>query len=239
MRKFLHLSLAGSLLAATLAGCSPEAIRAVAAAAADGRSDAAKPAGAADRAAKPAGDTAAKPAGDTATKPTGDVAEKPAADEPAAEPSAARVLYDKFVAKADEAKDDSRMTGRLFVWAFCYYAKDPKLAKAMMSYLTYKDDLRMNPESLSGYDFTSSRSFYWNNIDKNPARMFVHLKNGEADLADLDKGIEGVIIDDDYAAAQKGEWDSATYTKEAKYYIFTFPVGKIRPRPVALIIEDG
>ncbi|MEB3223566.1 MAG: hypothetical protein VKS61_15950 [Candidatus Sericytochromatia bacterium] len=223
MRKFLHLSLACSLLAATLAGCSPEAIKAVAAAAADGRSNAATPAGAADTAAKPAGDTAAKPA----------------ANEPAAAPSAARVLYDKFVAKADEAKDDSRMTARLFVWAFCYYAKDPKLAKAMMSYLTYKMDLRMNPESLSGYDFTQSRNIYWSTIDKNPARMLVHLKNGEADLADLDKGIEGVIIDDDYAAAQKGEWDSSTYTKEAKYYIFTFPVGKIRPRPVALIIEDG
>lgn len=222
MRNPLHVSLSAALLVATLAGCSPEALNAVASAAASDTADKAKSA-------------ATTPAANTATQPASD---KAAADEAPAAADESKAIYDKFVVKADAAKDDSRMTARMFVWAFCYYQKDPKLAKQMMTYLTYDMDLRQNPESFSGFEFTPSRNIYFQNIDKNPDRMLVHLKNGAADL-DIEKAPEGVIIDDDYQAAQKGEWDSATYTKEAKYYIFTYPVGKIRSRPVALIIEEG
>lgn len=210
--------MSAALFASALAGCSPAALNAVANAVADS-----------DKAAA-VKDTAAK-AADTAAKTSSDTAAAVAADE-------SKAIYDKFVLKADAAKDDSRMTARLFVWAFCYYQKDKKLAKQMMTYLTYKEDLRQNPESFSGFDFTPSRNIYFQNIDKNPDRMLVHLKNGAADL-DIENAPEGVIIDDDYQAASKGEWDSQTYTKEAKYYIFTYPFGKIRSRPVALIIEDG
>lgn len=218
MGKLLHISMSAALFASALAGCSPAALNAVANAVADS-----------DKAAA-VKDTAAK-AADTAAKTSSDTAAAVAADE-------SKAIYDKFVLKADAAKDDSRMTARLFVWAFCYYQKDKKLAKQMMTYLTYKEDLRQNPESFSGFDFTPSRNIYFQNIDKNPDRMLVHLKNGAADL-DIENAPEGVIIDDDYQAASKGEWDSQTYTKEAKYYIFTYPFGKIRSRPVALIIEDG
>lgn len=233
MGKLLHISMSAALFASALAGCSPAALNAVANAVADSDKAAAvkdTAAKAADTAAKTATDTAAK-AGDTAAKTSSDTAAAVAADE-------SKAIYDKFVLKADAAKDDSRMTARLFVWAFCYYQKDKKLAKQMMTYLTYKEDLRQNPESFSGFDFTPSRNIYFQNIDKNPDRMLVHLKNGAADL-DIENAPEGVIIDDDYQAASKGEWDSQTYTKEAKYYIFTYPFGKIRSRPVALIIEDG
>jgi hypothetical protein len=224
--KLLHVSMSAALFASALAGCSPEALNAVANAVADSDKAAAVKA----TASKTATDAAA-PAAKAAADAAADAAAPAAADE-------SKAIYDKFVLKADAAKDDSRMTARLFVWAFCYYQKDKKLAKQMMTYLTYKMDLRQNPESFSGFDLTPSRDIYFRAIDSNPDRMLVHLKNGAADL-DIEKAPEGVIIDDDYQAAQKGEWDSATYTKEAKYYIFTYPVGKIRSRPVALIIEDG
>ena len=232
----------------TTSGCSPDALKAIAAGAAGAApattgtavpaksADPAKPATPADPA-KPA--NPAKPA--TPADPA-----KPATPADPAKPAGGSdddkvkdAYFEKFKAKVEAAKADPEKTLKLFIAAYAQYDKDAQLSKELMTLFMEPfggpagfGDVERDPISRSGLRFAAVRNNYWREMDKNTKLVLIHLKN--ASDADSENPEDSVLIDYDYKAA-----DIGVNGDSAKFYLFINPPNGKRSRPVKLRKVNG
>lgn len=201
-----------------LSGCtlSPAAINALAAAAAGtpGAVPSAEP--------SPAGSPAARP----------EATQTPAS--PAAPASSKAV--EAFRAKVEAANGDARAIAKLFIAGLVAYEHDDTLGRALMTLTVIESDLVPSADSPSGFAFFNAREIYFRTLDRNPKLGRAYLdKPASGDAADVETH---VMIDDDYAAVEKGVNEAAG---TAKFYMKLneeLGAGK-RPRPLSLKRVNG
>jgi hypothetical protein len=194
---------------------------------------------------------AAKAQGNAQTEPgkTGDGTKEPAkpvettGDTPSTKPSTAPAADDEsvkaveaFQVKVDAAKDDARAIAKLFIAGMVAYEKDAKLGRALMTLTVIESDLVPSKDSPSGFAFFNAREIYLRTLDRNTKLGRAYLDSPPAaDGADVETH---VMIDDDYAAVEKGVNEEAG---TAKFYMKLndeLGAGK-RPRPLSLKKVDG
>jgi hypothetical protein len=166
-----------------------------------------------------------------APSPTSSPAARP---EATATPSTPAV--EAFRSKVEAANGDARAIAKLFIAGLVAYEHDAALGRALMTLTVIDSDLVASADSPSGFAFFNAREIYFRTLDRNPKLGRAYLdKAASGDAADVETH---VMIDDDYAAVEKGVNEAAG---TAKFYMKLneeLGAGK-RPRPLSLKRVNG
>lgn len=154
---------------------------------------------------------------------------------PAVDPESSKAV-EAFRAKVAAAEGDARAIAKLFIAGMVAYEKDATLGRALMTLTVIESDLVASADSPSGFTFFNAREIYFRTLDRNTKLGRAYLdKAASGDAADVETH---VMIDDDYAAVEKGVNEAAG---TAKFYMKLneeLGAGK-RPRPLSLKRVNG
>ncbi|MFN3430023.1 MAG: hypothetical protein ACK46X_08720 [Candidatus Sericytochromatia bacterium] len=165
-------------------------------------------------------------------------APRPEATEAPASPAtpASSKAVEAFRAKVEAANGDARAIAKLFIAGLVAYEQDATLGRALMTLTVIEGDLVPSADSPSGFAFFNAREIYFRTLDRNPKLGRAYLDQpASGDAADVEAH---VMIDDDYAAVEKGVNEAAG---TAKFYMKLneeLGAGK-RPRPLSLKRVNG
>lgn len=219
----LALAVTAALLAS---GCSPNALKALTAAA-DAAANADKPTNTAKTDTDTKTDTPTKPdepQPDTAN-PTGGNAKQP--PKASAEQEA---FFGTFMGKVDAAGGDPEKMARLFFVAFAWWERDSKFSKELMSLTCYNGEVSEDQSSRSGLKLNERG--YWLGVDRQPTLPYVYFPSKDKAM---EPNAEDFVLVDNEIGSEHGILPGG---KEAVYFVkFGIETDRM-PRPIRLRIED-